>query len=348
MPALCDDVLLVVFSNLNLQQLYKVGQCSRHFQTLSRSVFKTALDGRLVLQNEMDDNERMEILHEFGALAKHVVCKIDAHEWPVEWQYVNVEQLESMHVDITQMLRCCEQTTERFEQLEHLILCSEDDVTFSRCHVDFRLRFPKLKSLKSEPYVEMKAIEWLFPSGLQSLELHPFAYRYMSEDNFLVMLRLNDKLRDLRLHEMPIQLNKLIDTMVECETNLTLETLVTYDGCGNADNYQLSKKLLLFQQLTSLEIWAYENVCTSENLKLFRRLQRLEFLTISGRTRDLVVPSEILTAIATNIPLNIKKLSVIDCGSIEAAAWTSFVAAVPAAFRANFDEDKSEITLQRI
>lgn len=358
MPALCDNVLLEVFANLNLEQLYVVSQCSRRFEALAQSAFKSALDGRLVSPYKPHEKHfdrsrgmRYSIQRIFGPFAKHIVCSIDAHIWPVKWHYIDVQNLHSINVDITQMVELCYNTMVRFEQLERLDLSNYDEtvpVRMGRSAIDFRERFPKLKTLILGYGLTMVASKRCFPRDLQWLEIHGYAFypEYMDAFNFRHLLRLNASLRVLVLHELPILMNELIDLLVKCGTHLTLEKLVICDF----EDYQLTNQLLMFERLKSLEVWDWSNLCTNKNLSMLKRMRHLQCLTITGYKFGKSITTDTFAAIVANIPPNIQEMSIGACYEIQndSTVWTSFVAQVPAAFRANLDEKQHKITLQRI
>lgn len=284
MPSLCDDVLLVIFAHLELDELYKVAQCSRRFQALAQDAFSAAFEGRLVLADGHPLSgppgplrlKRQQMLCIFGPFAKHIEQRRTEIVWPLDVRYFHVQQLQSMTLDVSQVETLCQQPI-RFQQLAHLCLmrCTHND----RPIIDFGQCFPNLRHLKLTKYVRLDSVESQLPSGLHSLQLH-----HRGIVRFKPLLCLNSVLRELTLWYPPMHVNDIIDLMANCGIRSTLELLVI-----RTDKYctQLTESLTKFERLKSFKLLCsgaqQSDVCTVANSALFRQLPNLERLAITGR-----------------------------------------------------------------
>lgn len=109
-PMLCDDLLLDIFSNLNIRQMCVVSLCNRRLQ----STFNTAkaLDGRIDITS-FDDEPSHDVKDHsharyrnvcafLGTFAMHNRSQFGAIVWPMPWHSLNINNLMWMEVRFSQ------------------------------------------------------------------------------------------------------------------------------------------------------------------------------------------------------------------------------------------------------
>lgn len=261
MPPLCDDILLDIFANLNVQQLFTVSQCSRRFMALAQKVFSTTMDGRLALSQLKFDSRTlpppsvqvMDLLRIFGAYIKRLECTCNVQHWPLPWHYLCIDQLLSLRIDISQLA----------------------DLDFDRTRFAQR----NLQTLVAYDRVGVTAINGCLPRELIYLKVcDADAFRV---NRLRELLRQNATLHHLVMPATSISLNDLIELMFTVGMHLTLKTLIVPDG------YQryvpVNEKLLAFGVLKSLVLHTDESFCTIHNASLINRMRTVKNLEINMR-----------------------------------------------------------------
>lgn len=336
-PALCDDVLLEIFGKLKLDDLVAVAKCSRRFEALAQTAFRISLDGPLQLcefeyiktiKYEYDTqrtNEQYfpkllkskasERLLLFDTHAKHIECECTTDEWQMKWCRVNLAKLQSIKIDFAQIASLCEQRTQ-FTMVEHLELMGSPshhiDIDFGQC-------FPKLKSLVLEHHIKQDMDERHFPRGLRSLNMIED-----DESTIKALLRLSPELCELRLQQMPMEVNNLIDYMVDCGIHSSLKSLVLYNSKEpDTETDNLTHQMPMFGKLETLEILYDDTVGRIENLELLAQLPNLKKMTIA-MTED--VARDFLDSLPDIISPNLKEFVMygVSDNSFDMFEWMSF------------------------
>lgn len=274
MPALSDDILLEIFANLDVGELNNLAQCCRRFESLALTTFETVWDGWLYL-----DEDTINRLRIFGSSARHVFCVPPKNELLLQWPQLNLENLESMDVDVSQIHDLCQQNI-RFNQVERLVLrCKVPNAAYD--HIKFGQCFPKLNSLNWELAGISNQDEQHLPRGLKYLKLIYSGPSSLAEPRCEQLLRLNSGLRVLKMDTSPMRMNKFIRLIVRCNVHLTLESFSFETGVLDAGC--LSWELLRFQKLKKLSIRVLKPRAYSvSNSLLFQQMAHLRSFTFQS------------------------------------------------------------------
>lgn len=353
-PYLCDHVLLKIFANLDLEDLYNVSQCSSRFKSLALRSFGANFSHRCMLpatnrwsiSNLSTRSVELDIWRMFGPIAKavEVVLKEEysfnvRHLQPLPWLYFRVENLHTIKVDVSQIIGLCQRNT-CFVSLKHLTLLNSSETVVAD-NIDYNRCFPILKTLCWFGYFQLNTNEDQLPRSLETLELCR-DNDTLDTEAFAALLRLNTNIRLLNLDDTSMELNNLIDFMVTCGLHLTLEHLEYADSVFDPEDirYELSDRLPMFTKLKTLRIYTYADICIYENSLLLQQLRNLECLTIDSEWER--TPREFLMKLADNVPPTLTEFS-LETSESESRVyhdldvWRQFVAVMPSKCECNID-----------
>lgn len=331
-PALCDDILLSIFVHLKPDHLYALSQCSRHFESLAQIAFANTKQTLILCKFDMYLSRNVSIgriaddrVRVFGHYAKQLFCMCPADEWPLPWSSINLNNLQHLSVDITQLAGLCRRST-RFEQLTRLELWNTANIDSTR-YIDFNRWFPKLSTLDMRYDFNMTENVRHYPSGLQSLELCHGAN--MSADRFKILLHRNPALRHLILIGLPLWPNEVIDIMIEAGIHSTLTRftfIFKYDGHGpsHQQTYQLNEKLSMFKRLSTLSLVMNVSDCllTYENVTLLGHMRSVKDLYLGTGMMEMTWQQQMdfVTVWADNVPNNLGRFKLNTFNTMHADA----------------------------
>lgn len=203
-----DDVLLHIFSNLNLLDLLAVAKCNRRFMLLAQKACVMSTLEQNDLTRTPNRRQSIEILNIFVDHIRHFNDKYFPRKIVKSaqlWKRLNVSQLKSLIIDLftfeyivkgpqTQRL------VNRFENLEYFrpygrfVPCAiELNDEYDEMTINFPKMMPKLKKMKMENGAKIRCAENQFPRTLESLVFAGDREMYES------YVRLNPKLTRITL-----------------------------------------------------------------------------------------------------------------------------------------------------
>lgn len=354
-PELNDHLLLLIFANLDLFFLHKVAECSRRFRMLAQRTFSHELDGQLDIYTYSLNHGMLPI---FGPFAKHITFGNCDYESSLNsfviWRHFDITILLSITIDpfITHMkdIGNVFQDNVRFDKLKNLDLYTDDHyysgrwtATAKTFAFNFRQWCPQLISLKMNKFVIIGNDENQLPRTLKKLDIECQFDDSDRVNTLKSLLRLNANIVDIRLREFAwlFHPNWILSYLTECGLHTTLESFA-FQNEEQMWNFKwhpyyeylfckLESTLSMFQQLENLEFMFYGNLCSQQNIQLFKSLAKLKCLRIpmiEAETFD-DMQDIFLENFIINVPTNLTQLILYDV-DISSKDWRKFVAAMPA------------------
>lgn len=357
MPALSNDLWLLILSNLNFRDLHAVAKCSRRFKKLAQIACAESTEG----QNQHECYSRstkqqsIEMLNIFVADIRHFNDHYFLKEFVQTvhlWQRLDVRQMKSLIITTTTFdyifgaNRYKRPLVSCFPSLLYLKVVYDGFTDFEEWRVTKDINFsqvmPKLKKLDMKEVQPICRTKDSYPRKLESIKI------VEQQGYFENYLRLNSNLTEIVLDQdffgafglfsMYAYRVRCVELLIECGLQKQLKRLECLFNFEKK-SFQL---LTEFRCLKKLKLYVFaptEWRKDIEYIRFFRALDQLEHFGLSNThvsefERD---PNELLMTFVKNIPPRLKEFSFVDWSPIYCIFdWKKCVAALPSTCKSRF------------